>query len=183
MFYPVFIMAFEDPDIISQLYSLLLFYIDASIITETEKYKAKVFLEQFLIGFLKWKPPVRKTLSEHYQEEQFAHKLADHSHPFNCSDCFLTYPEPLILKKLVEGEARKGEEKKGMKFMSNETSAYSYLPRGEGKSVFYCSEQVYCLTRYLYAAYERLVRMREVADCEETIKMFELLFFTSVKMK
>lgn len=143
-----------------------------------------MFLEQFLIGFLKWKPPFRKIISEYYNEEQFSHKLADHSFDFNCNSCFTSYPEPLILRKLFDGEGRRGEEKKGMKITNDEVSKYSYYPRGgEDKYVFYCSEQVYCLIRYLYAIYERLIRVCEVAESEEKIKMFDVLFFTSVKMK
>jgi len=60
------ILAFEDEKACQHLYSLIIYYIETAQLTETEKYKTKLFLEQFLIGFLKWKIPTKKLLSAEF---------------------------------------------------------------------------------------------------------------------
>jgi hypothetical protein len=40
-------------------------------LTDSEKYRSKVFLEHFLIGFLGWKIPAKKMLSPDFNEESF----------------------------------------------------------------------------------------------------------------
>jgi hypothetical protein len=60
-------MAFENEAICKNMYSMLLFYIDAFPMTEPEKIRCKYFLEQFLVGFLGWTLPPKFSLSEHFE--------------------------------------------------------------------------------------------------------------------
>jgi hypothetical protein len=71
-----------------------------------------------------------------------------------------------------------------MNTLQDKVSKYSYLPKkSSDKKVLYCSENVYCLIRYLYTIYERLIKMRDVAEHPESTKLFELLFYVCIKAK
>jgi hypothetical protein len=49
--------------------------------------------------------------------------------------------------------------------LSDKVSDYSYLPaKSTEKTVIYGSEHLYTLSRFIYAVYERLIKMREVAE-------------------
>lgn len=65
-FYPLMILALEEQPICQHIYSLLLFYIESSQGTEAEKIRCKLFLEQFLVGFLGWTVPVKRSLSDNF---------------------------------------------------------------------------------------------------------------------
>lgn len=65
-----------------------------------------------------------------------------------------------ILNSIDKSEA----ESKTLGVISDKTSEYSYLPvKSAEKIVLYGSEHLYTLTRFIYALYERLIKMREVA--------------------
>lgn len=49
--------------------------------------------------------------------------------------------------------------------------------------MLYGSEHLYTLSRFIYALYERLIKMREVAEDGEKLILFELLFFACIKAK
>lgn len=86
---------------------------------------------------------------------------------FDCDKCLVVESETMLSKKTLEGDAKKGELKKSLRVLTDKDSYYSYLPRRLAENtVLYSSEHVYCLTRYLYALYERLIKMREVAGSE-----------------
>jgi hypothetical protein len=73
------ILALEEKPICQHIYSLLLFYIESSQSTEAEKIRCKLFLEQFLVGYLGWTIPVKRCLSEHFDEEKLYNKIANTS--------------------------------------------------------------------------------------------------------
>lgn len=67
--------------------------------------------------------------------------------------------EPSLLSTIEKSEA----ENKTMGFLNDQASEYSYLPaKSDDKIVIYGSEHLYTLSRFLYAVYERLIKMREV---------------------
>lgn len=78
-FYPLMILALEEQPICQHIYSLLLFYIESSQNTETEKVRCKYFLEQFLVGFLGWTIPVKRSLNDKFDEEKLYNKIANAS--------------------------------------------------------------------------------------------------------
>ena len=87
-------------------------------------------------------------------------------------------------RMIDEDEEKEDKKAKKLGLTKDETSLYSYLPvKSEEKSVLYGSEHLYTLTRFIYALYERLIRMREVAESEEKLELFRLLFFACVKTK
>jgi len=52
-----------------------------------------------------------------------------------------------------------------MGFLTDRISEYSYLPaKSDDKVVLFGSEHLYTLNRFIYALYERLIKMREVTD-------------------
>jgi len=52
-----------------------------------------------------------------------------------------------------------------LKLLKDKPSPYSYLPiQSEEKKVLYGSEHLYTLSRFIYALYERMIRMKEVAE-------------------
>ena len=57
------IMAFENKEICQSIYSLLLFYVDNYPMTIPEQCKCKCYLEEFLVGYLGWEIPERKSLN------------------------------------------------------------------------------------------------------------------------
>ena len=68
--------------------------------------------------------------------------------------------EPSLLSSIEKSEP----ESKTMGFVNDKVSEYSYLPaKSDEKIVFYGSEHLYTLSRFIYAVYERLIKMREVA--------------------
>jgi hypothetical protein len=69
--------------------------------------------------------------------------------------------EPLTLKKNDRRAEEEQRGRKNMQVLEDEQSRYLYLPhRSNDKKIFYGSEHLYCLTRFLYAIYERLIKMR-----------------------
>lgn len=56
-------------------------------------------------------------------------------------------------------------------------------PKSKNNLVFYAVDNFYVFLRFLYALYERIIRMREVADSERKTKLFEILYFTCIKAK
>ena len=56
-------------------------------------------------------------------------------------------------------------------------------PKTKENQIFYSSEQFYIFIRFLYALYERMIRIEEIADSQEKIKLFELLYYSSIKTK
>ena len=83
-------------------------------------------------------------------------------------------------------EQEEKEEKKGKKMGLNQDlhSAYSYLPaKSDEKAVLYGSEHLYTLNRFIYALYERLIRMKEVAENQEKIDLFYILIYSCIKTK
>lgn len=57
-----------------------------------------------------------------------------------------------------------------MGLLKDQPSLYSYMPiKSDDKFVLYGSEHLYTLCRFLYALYERLIKMREVAENPEKI--------------
>lgn len=58
---------------------MLLFYIESSQSTEAEKIRCKLFLEQFLVGFLGWTIPVKRSLNDNFDEEKLYNKIANAS--------------------------------------------------------------------------------------------------------
>ena len=63
-------------------------------------------------------------------------------------------------------------------------SPYGYLPEKTAKNkVLYGSEQLYALLRFVYTLYERIIKMEEVAESQEKITLFELLFYACIKAK
>jgi hypothetical protein len=75
-FYPLMILALEEEETCQYLYSLLIFYIENTQISESEKIKCKCFLEEFLVNFLGWKRPIRHFLNENFDEEKLFAKIA-----------------------------------------------------------------------------------------------------------
>jgi hypothetical protein len=77
------------------------------------------------------------------------------------------HEEPLMMMdEHEEDNLKEKEENKGikMKLLTDNPSSYSYLPlKSLEKMVLYGSEHLYTLCRFLYALYERLIRMNEVA--------------------
>ena len=66
----------------------------------------------------------------------------------------------------------------------NVDSDYNFQPpKNKDNEVFLSSEQFYLFIRFFYALYERVIRMKEVADSEEIITLFEVLFYCSIKTK
>lgn len=76
-FYPLMILALEEQSICQHIYSLLIFYIESSQTTEAEKIRCKLFLEQFLVGFLGWTIPVKRFLSENFDQEKLYNKISN----------------------------------------------------------------------------------------------------------
>jgi hypothetical protein len=71
-----------------------------------------------------------------------------------------------------------------MGFLGDKVSEYSYLPaKSDEKIILYGSEHLYTLSRFIYAVYERLIKMREVAEDAEKILLFEILFYACIKAK
>ena len=55
-----------------------------------------------------------------------------------------------------------------MGYCEDHPSEYSYLPtKSQEKAVIYGSEHLYTLSRFIYAVYERLIRMRELAESSQ----------------
>lgn len=88
-------------------------------------------------------------------------------------------PEPSVLM-----DEEKTVEEMNLNCMLDEPSQYSYLPmKSESKVVLYGSEHLYTLMRFIYALYERLIKMREISEDSEKLTLFELLFFSCIKAK
>ena len=49
--------------------------------------------------------------------------------------------------------------------------------------MMYGSESVYCLLRFLYAIYERLIKMGEVSQGQDKTNLFKVLFCCCIKVK
>lgn len=63
-------------------------------------------------------------------------------------------------------------------------SEYNFLPlKSNENSVFYASENFYVFTRFLYALFERIIRMKEVAETKRKVNLFEILYFVCIKSK
>ena len=86
---------------------------------------------------------------------------------------------------MLEEQEEKDEKKvKKMGLLSDKHSSYSFLPiKSDEKMVLYGSEHLYTLCRFVYALYERLIRMKEVAESQEKIDLFYILLYSCVKTK
>jgi hypothetical protein len=62
------IMAFENKGICQKIYSLIHFYIDAYSMSDSEKIRCKLFLENLLINFMGWEAPVKRYLNDSFDE-------------------------------------------------------------------------------------------------------------------
>ena len=179
-FYPLIIMAFEDESICQQTYALISFYIETAQMGEGEKQRCRTFLEQVLVSFLGWKLPVRRMPSESLDEEKLFSMIGGTNEEEVDTEGWVTEEQEV---STLEGVERHDEVIK-MGYLQDHPSEYSYLPaKSEEKAVIYGSEHLYTLARFIYAVYERLIRMREVAESPERLKLFELLFFACIKAK
>ena len=57
------IMAFEDEYICDVLFSMILFYIENSQLSEIEKVKNRMILDMYLINYLGWSLPLKRCLA------------------------------------------------------------------------------------------------------------------------
>ena len=151
--------------------------------TEPEKIKCKYFLEQFLVGFLDWKVPSKSSLSEDFDEEKFYAKINGSDEEVNMNSWMCQEKEDTLMVDELDEEKDEKKSKK-MSLLKDEHSIYSYLPvKSNEKQVLYGSEHLYTLCRFVYALYERLIRMKEVAENQEKINLFYILLFSCVKSK
>ena len=76
--------------------------------------------------------------------------------------------EPSYLPQGFDQEFEQDYQRKTVRFNTLEGDKEyrsQYLPEKEGNSqIFYASENFYIMLRFLYALYERIIRMREVAQ-------------------
>ena len=56
-------MAFEDEYICDVLFSMILFYIENSQLSEIEKVKNRMILDMYLINYLGWSLPLKRCLA------------------------------------------------------------------------------------------------------------------------
>ncbi len=85
-----------------------------------------------------------------------------------------------------EDSEKDKEEKRNKKMglLKDTHSSYSFMPtKSDEKVVLYGSENLYTLCRFVYALYERLIRMKEVAENPEKIELFKILLYSCVKAK
>ena len=71
----------------------------------------------------------------------------------------------LLIDEEKDEDNKEKEEKKKFGYLKDQVSSYSYLPaKNQKKTVLYGSEHLYTFSRFVYAAYERLIKMKEVAE-------------------
>ena len=161
------------------MYSLLSFFIDASISSESEKTRSKAFLELILVHFFKWSPLIKRCLSNEFDEDKFHAKLSAIGNGVQDMDCeevdinrwVYSEDEPIYVSKDGDLYIDENSVKKEIQLNTIENEKgyeFEYLPAKEvGSKILYASESFYVFLRFLYALYERIIRMREVAESEE----------------
>ena len=133
---------------------------------ENEKLKCRMFLEHFFINFLGWKLPAKEYLNENFNEEKFYSKISGDDEITNIKQWVSEEPEEMLLiDEEKDEEDKEKEQKKKLGYLKDQVSSYSYLPaKNQKKTVLYGSEHLYTFSRFVYAAYERLIKMKEVAE-------------------
>ena len=122
--------------------------------------------------FFKWNNFRFRTISPEFDEETFYAQFGPEEKKPSLPD----------LKSWVSDEPdresegfEKVDENKLPKFnyLQDSPSEYVYQPpKDQSNQIFFSSEHFYVFLRFLYALYERIIRMREVSDSEEKIKLF-----------
>lgn len=120
------ILAFEENPICQQLYSLSLFFIDSIQMNEQEKIKCKNFLNQFLGDYLGWRRPVKRVVSEAFNEEKLYQKIASEiEENLDTTDWLIEEREESPPEGVLEHEEKISTK---MHFLNDAASVYSYLP-------------------------------------------------------
>jgi hypothetical protein len=180
-FFPVLTLAFEDEAACQQLYSLLLFFLDAISLNEQERLRLKLFLQQFLVGFLRWRPPLLRHLTPLYDEERLFARIGSGEEVDVAGWMEQTPTELQAMQEEEQPSSRMRVEEEGP------ARDFWQPPKTPERDVLYGSDHLYTLLRFLYAVYERLIRLREVAEAEgeagEKVKVFELLFAACIKVR